>query len=674
MRSDLIDVVNADVPPEYLTDTGSEPAPGPSDVDVVATEEQMQFREMISQLKPRLVTPAGVVIASVPPDVVDALTDDELAAELDAVEPATPNPALTPRITDAIFGPVTETPASRPSWVSEPFARRPRSAAGGAPAVYDTIRVFDTTMRNGQRTHCAPMGLADRLALARALADMNVDVIELGCAASEADCRAVQKIAPQIERATLCVMARCTHDLSDVHKAVRVLADVPRTRARVHVALVGEHFKVMLKTREGRATLYDSIEQNIALVRRAGMEVEFSVEDGSRDRFLFLRSAFEAAIAAGATLVNLADSSGAATPVDIARRIERLRRRLPVQDGVIFSVHCHNDMGLAVANSLAGCYAGARQVHCTVNGIGRRAGNAALEEVVMNIDERRDRYRLRTGIEHRHLGAVSRMVSTMAGLPLPRNKPIVGVEAVIPAPPGVPAEAADAAPGAGASDKVTISKWLTIQELGERLRRSGFQPNDDQLERVYRAYKELGRTKAKFSESDLFALMFDHLKPHAPRGFWSLANFHCSTGNEMTPQAHVRLRDPEGQLVDAAAPGKGSIDAVCNAIARATSIPVNVTRLETAIVSRGVAAPIQITLDLSMEERIYTGRAVSVDIMQAVVSACLNAVNEIYLERLGGFNGDPEFDATDDPYSEPEEFGVIPFQRTSFNPCRRREG
>jgi len=632
------------------------------------SDDLKMIRGMISRLRTRLATPTGATIDG-PHDTpwsetAGRPTDAELAAELDAIDPVEPEPYFVRSVVEAILEkqpnkPVPPQGEGDPATHPEKGIESQESVRGGrgndpTSRPEKKVVVFDTTMRDGRQGRFAPMCLSDRLMLARALVAARVDVIELGSVATEAECRAIQKIARQVEGATLCVMARCTQDLSEVRDAVLALEGV--ANSRVHVALVGDGSRTMIKTPEGRETIYDSIQQNIALVRRAGMEVEFSVEDGMRVSFHgFLLPAFKKAIAAGASIVNLADSRGVAAPTDIARRIKLLHKRLP---DVTLSVHCHNDMGLAVANSLAACREGARQVHCTVNGVGRRAGNAALEEVVLNIDNRRERYGLWTQLEHERLTSLSSMVSAMSGLLLPRNKPFVGADAdnphikdALPAPASLPADR-------------PIGKFLSQQQVRELLSRRGFQTSDEQVERVHTAYKDLTRSKkTKIYESDLVALMFDHLRPLSPRGHWSLVNFFVSTGfPDTTPEAHVKLRDPEARIIDATATGDGAIDAVCKAITKVTSIPVNVSQCVMNNVNRGGDAQIQITFELVEDGQTFTGRAVSTDVMKAVVSACVKAVNEIYLERLRKTYREPEeFTVEEDPYEETEERVVYSF-------------
>jgi 2-isopropylmalate synthase len=625
-----------------------------------SSDDLETIREMIHRLNPRLMTPAGVpfeegAIAGFSGPSEEA-SDEELAATLDSIAPIEPDSIFVRSIVAAFREDRNQSrtsPVHQQAQVSGPEAeslpanttseRRPDDPT---TTLGEKIAIFDTTMRDGRQGRFAPMSLSDRLTLTRALVAANVDVIELGCASTEAEIRVIQKIARQstMQRSVSWLDAHQTSARS--RTPCWPWRGLPRQRARVHVALVGGGLRELIGTPAGRDRIFDSIQQNIALVHRAGVGVEFSVEDGARISIRFLRPAFQKAVDAGASILDLADSLGVVAPTDMARRIRVLRKWFPT---VILSAQCHNDMGLAVANTLAACHAGARQVHCTVNGVGLRAGITALDEVVLNIDNRRARYRLWTQVEHKQPASLSHMVSAMSGLLLPRNKPFVGADAEIP-------RLKDALPAPEtlpSDDDRSVGKSLTAQQIHNILSRRGYAPTDDQIGKIHESYKDLKRRKPTIYESDLVALMFEHRTLPA-RGQWCLVNFWMSTGFPATsPEAHVTLADPEGRIVDARARGSGPIDAICKAISQVTFIPVNVNQCVRSIVNRGGDALNDCTLALEEDGLTFTGRAVSTDVMKAVVVACVRAVNEIYLHRLRKNYGEREEPtAEEDLYQE----------------------
>src|SRR5947209_17262694 len=285
------------------------------------------------------------------------------------------------------------------------------------------ILIFDTTLRDGEQSPGASMTHLEKVEVARALASLGVDVIEAGFPiASPGDFEAVRAIATEVAGATVCGLARCND--RDIDRAWEALRFAQRPRIHVFLATSAIHREHKLKMT--RAQVIDRASGSVRRAKACCPDVEFSPEDAARTEVDFLCEVVEAAIAAGATTVNIPDTVGYATPTHYAGVIRTLRQRVPNIDQAIISVHCHNDLGLAVANSLAACEAGARQVECTINGIGERAGNAALEEVVMALKTRADYYGLTTNIKTERLYPVSRMVTTITGLAVQRNKAIVG--------------------------------------------------------------------------------------------------------------------------------------------------------------------------------------------------------------------------------------------------------
>ncbi|HEV3121059.1 MAG TPA: 2-isopropylmalate synthase, partial [Isosphaeraceae bacterium] len=387
------------------------------------------------------------------------------------------------------------------------------------------------------------------------------------------------------------------------------------------------------------------IERAVASVRRAKgfcEDIEFSPEDAARTELDFLCEVVQAAIEAGATTVNIPDTVGYATPTQYAAVIRTLRERVANIAQAVISVHCHVDLGMAVANSLAGCEAGARQIECTINGIGERAGNAALEEVVMALKTRADYYGLTTGIKTERLYPVSRMVSAITGLVVQRNKAIVGrnafaheagihqdgmlkerstYEIMRPDEVGFP------------RTDLVLGKHSGRHALRERVEEMGYHLNEKQLETLFDDFKALADKKKEVYDEDLAVLIEKHIQDVPAH--WSLVSLHTTAGTSVTPTATVCIRRPDGQLVQDAAIGDGPVDAIFKAVERVTGIAANLRDFSVRGVTQGKDAQGEVTLELEVESdaKSFRGRAASTDIIEASALAYLNAVNAIASRR-----------------------------------------
>ncbi len=452
------------------------------------------------------------------------------------------------------------------------------------------IRIFDTTLRDGEQSPGASMNQIEKVEVARALAALGVDIIEAGFPiASQGDFEAVRAIAAEVSGATVCGLARCND--RDIDRAWEALRFAQKPRIHVFLATSAIHREHKLKmTRE------QVIDRAVASVRRARQacaDVEFSPEDAARTEIDFLCDVVGAAIEAGATTVNIPDTVGYATPSQYAGVIKALRDRVPNIDRAVISVHCHNDLGLAVANSLAACEVGARQVECTINGIGERAGNAALEEIVMALKTRFDYFGLTTGIKTERLYPVSRMVSTITGLNVQRNKAIVGrnafaheagihqdgmlkerstYEIMRPEEVGVP------------KTDLVLGKHSGRHALRDRVRELGFSLNDTQMETLFDDFKALADKKKEVYDEDIVVLIEKHIQDVPAH--WSLVSLHTTAGTSVIPTATVQIRRPDGEVVQDAATGDGPVDAIFKAVERVTGVSANLR--EFAV--RGVTA------------------------------------------------------------------------------------
>jgi 2-isopropylmalate synthase len=501
------------------------------------------------------------------------------------------------------------------------------------------IRIFDTTLRDGEQSPGASMNIIEKVEVARALAALGVDIIEAGFPiASPGDFEAVRTIAAEVSGTTVCGLARCND--RDIDRAAEALRFAHSPRIHVFLATSAIHREHKLKM-----TRAQIVERAVASVQRAKQfcaDIEFSPEDAARTELDFLCEVVQAAIAAGATTVNIPDTVGYATPSQYAAVIRTLRERVPNISEAIISVHCHDDLGLAVANSLAGCEAGARQVECTINGIGERAGNAALEEVVMALKTRFDFYGLSTSIKTERLYPVSRMVSTITGLVVQRNKAIIGrnafaheagihqdgmlkerstYEIMKPEEVGFP------------KTDLVLGKHSGRHALRERIEELGYHLSDEQVEQLFEDFKVLADKKKEVYDEDLIVLVEKHIQDVPAH--WSLESLHTTAGTSVIPTATICIRRPDGQLVQDAAIGDGPVDAIFKAVERVTGIAANLRDFAVRGVTEGKDAQGEVTLELEVQsdDRSFRGRAASTDIIEASALAYLNAVNAIATRR-----------------------------------------
>jgi len=508
-----------------------------------------------------------------------------------------------------------------------------------ADADANRIRIFDTTLRDGEQSPGASMNIVEKIELARALAALGVDIIEAGFPiASQGDFEAVRAIATEITGTTVCGLARCND--RDIDRAWEALKYAQKPRIHVFLATSAIHREHKLKM-----TPQQVIDRAVASVIRAKgycPDVEFSPEDAARTEVDFLCEVVEAAIAAGATTVNIPDTVGYATPTQYAGVISALRARVSNINQAVISVHCHNDLGLAVANTLAACEVGARQIECTINGIGERAGNAALEEIVMALKTRSDYYGLTTGIKTERLYPVSRMVSTITGLTVQRNKAIVGrnafaheagihqdgmlkerstYEIMRPEEVGVP------------KTDLVLGKHSGRHALRDRVAELGYRLNEEQLEILFDDFKALADKKKEVYDEDLIVLIEKHIQD--VQAHWSLVGLHTTAGTGVVPTATVSIRRPDGQVVQDAAIGDGPVDAIFKAVERVTGITANLREFGVRGVTGGKDAQGEVSLELEVEtgDRSFRGRAASTDIIVASAEAYLNAVNAIANRR-----------------------------------------
>ncbi|MEX0887622.1 MAG: 2-isopropylmalate synthase [Phycisphaeraceae bacterium] len=498
------------------------------------------------------------------------------------------------------------------------------------------IRIFDTTLRDGEQSPGASLNHQEKMEIARQLEAMHVDVIEAGFPiTSQGDFHAVDAIGRELTQSTVCGLARSVP--ADIDRAAEALKDAHHPRIHVFCATSRIHLEHKLRK------AFDQIVQiSVDSVKRARdhvADVEFSPEDGSRTELAYLVEITGAVIDAGATTVNIPDTVGYAVPEEYGHIFAYLREQLPAIDekDIYLSAHCHNDLGLAVSNSLAAVRHGARQVECTINGIGERAGNAALEEIVMALRTRKDYFgRFNTTIDTRKIYPASRMVANLTGLQVQRNKAVVGenafaheagihqdgmlkhrstYEIMDPADLGVP------------ESKLVLGKHSGHHALKQRIRDLGYTVDEQTLDRVYNQFKSLADKKKDVYDEDIEALLDEQLE--TDRWFWELVRFQVTSGTGVISTATVVLRDSSGTEALDAATGDGPIDAVYSAIQRITNVAVSLEDYQSRAVTGGKEAQGEVSVRISHHGQVVRGRGYSTDVVEAAAKAYIAAINRL---------------------------------------------
>ncbi len=496
----------------------------------------------------------------------------------------------------------------------------------------EQILIFDTTLRDGEQSPGASLTVSEKLTIAEQLARLRVDAIEAGFpVSSQAQFDGVRLIAGQVKGPAIVALARCID--ADIDAAWEALKGAERPRIHVFVATSRIHMEKKFRKSEE-----EILAMAVAGVRRAKSccrEVEFSPEDSSRTGVDFLLRIVEAAIDAGATSINIPDTVGFAMPEQFGALIRTVHEKVPNMARAMLSVHCHNDLGMAVANTLAAIRNGAGQVEVTVNGVGERAGNASLEEVVMALKTRADFYQKSTGIETREIMRTSKLVSSLMGIPVQPNKAIVGANAF--------AHESGIHQDAVIKDAATY-EIMTPQEIGlssnaivlgrhsgrhglkNRLSELGYALQPAELDVIYQRFLEIADRKKEVYDEDLLALMSAETGETAET--WKLDYFHILSGNKTVPTATVVLRRGEESLQEAAV-GDGPVDAAYNALNRIVDLPVTLQDYNLRGVTGGKEAVGEVVVRVRHQGTTWLGRGASTDIIEASIRAYLNALNRI---------------------------------------------
>jgi 2-isopropylmalate synthase len=500
----------------------------------------------------------------------------------------------------------------------------------------ERIRIFDTTLRDGEQSPGFTMNTEEKLEVARALEALRVDVIEAGFPiSSKGDLEGVQVIAREIRGATIAGLARANlQDIDAVVEAVRGAA-----RPRIHTFIATSQIHMEHKLRMTPDQVYDASVEAVRYARRFADDVEYSAEDASRSDHEFLCRVFEGAIAAGATTINVPDTVGYATPEEYASLLRSLMERIPNSDKVVWSVHCHDDLGLAVANSLAAVQVGAGQIECTINGIGERAGNASLEELVMALHTRRNHYGHETAIDTTKIYRTSRLVSAITGIPVQPNKAVVGdnafaheagihqhgilanretYEIMTPEAIGIP------------SNKLVLGKHSGRHAFKNLLESNGMRLSDADLKRAFEEFKVLCDKKKQVTADDIMALVEGEVRgtPHT----YDLKSFHISTSSTLPPMASITLTRGR-ELFTQEASGDGPVDAMYNAINKIVGLSPSLADYAIKAVTGGTDAMGEATVKVRDGDGLFIGRGTSTDVLEASAKAYLAAVNKIIHER-----------------------------------------
>ena len=504
-------------------------------------------------------------------------------------------------------------------------------------AIMEQNRVyfFDTTLRDGEQTPGVSLQTPEKIEIAKGLVRLGIDVIEAGFpAASPGDFDAVQTIAREVKGTTICGLARANE--KDVQKVADALKDAERSRLHVFIATSEIHMKYKLKMT--RQEVLDRVKSILEFAKGKFDEIEFSGEDAARTDLDFLCEVFGVAIAGGATIINVPDTVGYMNPNEFGDKIRYIKEHTPGIENAIISVHCHDDLGLANANTLAAIKAGARQVEGTINGLGERAGNVAIEEVVLALKTRHDYFDdLQVNIDTKQFTKVSKLVSRLTGVVVPPNKPIVGSNAFahesgihqhgmmsnpetyeIMTPESVGAEKTD----------LVLGKHSGRHAFADHLAKLGFQSfTEEKINDLFAKFKELADRKKQVYDDDIIALVVDNL--HHKKAFELVAQYY-KLGEKGYAYADVRLMTPEGEKADAAV-GDGPVDASLKAVERVVGLPISLKDYQIRAITAGKDALGEATLKVEYNGRLYHGRGISTDIVKSSVNAYINAVNSVFL-------------------------------------------
>ena len=497
----------------------------------------------------------------------------------------------------------------------------------------DRVIIFDTTLRDGEQSAGAALNIDEKLEIARQLERLNVDVIEAGFPiSSPGDLEAVRRIAKEVRGPTICALAHANKDAVDSAWQAVKEAQHPR----IHVFLSSSEIHMAHQLKKSKEQILEAARNMVARAKGYLEDVEFSPMDATRTDPAFLYQITEATIAAGATTVNIPDTVGYTIPREFCALIEGIYKNVPNISKAVISVHCHNDLGLAVANSLAVLDCGVRQIECTINGIGERAGNASMEEIVMALRTRKDLFKYTTNINTIQIHKTSRLVSDLTGMSVQPNKAIVGANAFRHESgihqDGMLKERAtyeimDPRDIGLTGTTLTLGKLSGRHAFKARLEELGYTLSDEEFARAFTAFKELADKKKEIGDRDIEALIAEEMRTFSET--YHLEHVQVSCGDHLVPTASVKLVGPDGRVMADAALGTGPVDAVYKAINRLVGVPNNLIEFSVKSVTAGIDAMGEVTIRIESGGRTYTGRGAATDIIVASAKAYMNALNRL---------------------------------------------
>ena len=500
----------------------------------------------------------------------------------------------------------------------------------------EVIKIFDTTLRDGEQSPGATMNVAEKVRIAEQLEKLNVDIIEAGFPiSSEGDFEAVRTIAQRIQRSQVAALARANP--KDIDRAWEAVKGAKLPRLHTFISTSNIHLKHQLK--KSKEEVIRIAAQSVERAKRYTPNVEFSAMDATRSDVEFLIAIFEAAIRAGATTINIPDTVGYAIPSEFGELVHNIRQKVRGIERITISVHCHNDLGLAVANSVAAIQNGARQIECTINGIGERAGNTSLEEVVMALRTRNDLLHLQTRLNPKHLFTTSRLVSKITGMVVQPNKAIVGANAfahesgihqdgvlkkkltyeiMTPESVGIP------------KSSIVLGKLSGRHAFRERLKDLGYRLSDSDLERAFSQFKQLADKKRDIFDEDIESIVVEEIlrMPHR----FKLVYINVVAGNVTVPTATVQM-EVDGKLLQEAGFGDGPVDATFKTIKKITRTKSKLLQFAINAITSGTEAQGEVTVRL--EEKGYTviGQGADTDVIVASAKAYINALNKMEFKK-----------------------------------------
>lgn len=507
----------------------------------------------------------------------------------------------------------------------------------------DTVRIFDTTLRDGEQSPGINLSAKEKVEIGTQLANLGVDVIEAGFPInSDGEFEAVREVAGNVKGPVICGLARM--NFSDIDRAWEAIREA--ARARIHIFIATSQVHMEKKLKKTPEEVFAAAVAGVERARSYTDDVEFSAEDATRSDPEFLVRMYSAAIKSGATTCNVPDTVGYALPNEYADLFRYLMENCEGADSVIWSTHTHQDLGLAVANAIAGVQAGARQVEGAINAIGERAGNCSVEEVIMAIQTRGSSLGgVKTNADTRQIVRTSRLVSALTGYQVPPNKAIVGTNAFAHEA-GIHQhgvlmerttyEIMEAESVGWESNRIVLGKHSGRHAFANNLSQLGFPMTGDDLDRAWARFRELVDRKVQLTEADLIAIVTDELG--SAEELFSLESLQVAGGTALSPTATVRVRR-DGEVVEESARGDGMIDATCSAIQRALGIDCKLVSFHAGAVTGGTDAVGEVTVGVEVEGKTFTGRGISTDVVEGSARAFLNAVNRSMTVRKRSQSG-----------------------------------